>query len=847
MSGRALAGFRIPQPRFPPTYRVARGVAGFAYVDFEAELRFVAAVRRREEKIRRQRARRSLVQQQKRLQPQPQTQPQNQSSSLDQAQLASPRTRKERRRNRRIQTEDAALPMRRLKGPFPSRLLQDDFESVASTELNMNNIAKNECDEIESPLSPLQAAMTPALAAAAAEPEYKSDGLDTSTTSSDSSDEGAARRRNIRQRSRHTSMALWVHSIRSPVPTTPTSAMTPQSAARKQQYMAEAARMKFEEVAHATTSALRSAPQHAVDTARFTRNAASAAATDATSAALAAEAAVVQRFTSRDRRIPKLPAYCDRLAWHSAHGLNQRLRAHAFRAGADFVTSDHKPVYTRLSVKPTPPLPPPLSTAQAKQLAFKRAHCRSSSSLLQAPQVRFDAAAGPLGALKHATGSRISNLKEKVGGVVPTISSTHSRTTTPTDSANSSDSSSSSNSSSSNSSLDRSNRAEDWANMPEMVLELEVSDLRGKALPAGDFAGYSDPYLVFVPNPCPPHQPAEVENDVPRDAPSSGAASAMDEADVGHADEELARTSVQVRTLNPHWPDVITVRIPIPNPWRASNIHSGRGGSNYNKPSNGDRHEDTKNDDESSARAAENDCDTNSSTDEDEPRWAQGRSGHWYGQHKKRHRDHHGTSSSSRLGNAERGGARDAGNTGSTENGNHNNNRSSSSVGFDFWSHEPRLPYLGRLSLLAMDRDPLTQDSILGNCSLSLRECVLYARKATLLKLARNRAAARQAGKFGEQNTDKSTSSCSGSSSSSSSSSSSNSSGLIGAWHFRRDLVRCGVAHGELRGVVRVTVLDGRTGLPFALELPEHLTSDGSQSSTMGSRIVEGLTQWLPS
>jgi hypothetical protein len=53
------------------------------------------------------------------------------------------------------------------------------------------------------------------------------------------------------------------------------------------------------------------------------------------------------------------------------------------------------------------------------------------------------------------------------------------------------------------------------------------------------------------------------------------------------------------------------------------------------------------------------------------------------------------------------------------------------------------------------------------------------------------------------------------------------------------------VAHGELRGVVRVTMLDGRTGLPYPVDLPEHLVSESTPSAGLGSRLVYGLTQWL--
>ena len=874
VSGRALAGFRIPQPRFPPTYRVARGVAGFAYVEFEAELRFVAAVRRREEKIRRHRARRLLVQkqeaaqrsqlqekirkqEQKWLQPLPQVQLQQHLSQLDHDQLINQHSGKERLRDRKVQKEESALPKSHRKKNLPSRLLQGEFESVASVELGSNEVAsknKNNDDDAY-PASASQSASKPE--------EYKSDGSDTSTASSDSSDEDAAqRRRNIHRRSRHSSMAMEVHTVHSPV-SSPTTTLTPHSAAIRQQLTADAAKMKFEEVANATACALRSAPQQAVDTARHARAvasaAASAAATDAHSAALAAEAVMVQRYYSRERRIPKLPAYCDRIAWHSAHGLSQRLRAHAFRAGADFVTSDHKPVYIRLSVKPTPPLPPPLTIAQAKVLAFKRAH-HPSSPLPQAPKLRFDAVAGPLRSLKHATESLISNLNDKVSviptgnfisnlndkvniipttslisslkdkiRILPVTSSASSRTTTPTASANSS------------SSLD-SNNTNEWNGMPEMVLELEFSDLHGKSLPAGDFSGFSDPYLVFLPNPSPPHQPAVAVDDT-GNALLLGVAPGMDVPDIDDADGKPARTSVQLRTLKPHWPDVIIERIPIPSPWRPSLSTSSQSSKNdhlegkrsANVTSNGSHHEGSSNHEKSNAGTTQSNSDSDcSSTDEDEPRFSQGRSSNLHGRPSKGHHRHHKSSvSGSNSDNTRFQGT----NTTDTKNSRSN----SESVGCDFWSTEPQLPYLGRVSLLAMDRDPLTSDSVLGSCSLSLRECVLQARKATLFKLSRSRAAARQAGKIGER--------IIGSSSSSNNSSidinSISSSGFIGAWHFRRDLARCGVAHGELRGVVRVTMLDGRTGLPYPVDLPEHLVSESTPSAALGSRLVYGLTQWL--
>lgn len=49
----------------------------------------------------------------------------------------------------------------------------------------------------------------------------------------------------------------------------------------------------------------------------------------------------------------RLPAYCDRILWHSLPGLSENVHPHYFASGEDFKSSDHKPVMARFSVVPT--------------------------------------------------------------------------------------------------------------------------------------------------------------------------------------------------------------------------------------------------------------------------------------------------------------------------------------------------------------------------------------------------------------------------------------------------------------------------------------------------------------
>jgi hypothetical protein len=51
----------------------------------------------------------------------------------------------------------------------------------------------------------------------------------------------------------------------------------------------------------------------------------------------------------------RIPAYCDRILWHSLPGLKEHVRPHMFSSCEDFNSSDHKPVVARFSVMPTAP------------------------------------------------------------------------------------------------------------------------------------------------------------------------------------------------------------------------------------------------------------------------------------------------------------------------------------------------------------------------------------------------------------------------------------------------------------------------------------------------------------
>jgi hypothetical protein len=149
-------------------------------------------------------------------------------------------------------------------------------------------------------------------------------------------------------------------------------------------------------------------------------------------------------------------------------------------------------------------------------------------------------------------------------------------------------------------------------------------------------------------------------------------------------------------------------------------------------------------------------------------------------------------------------------------------------MGAGLWGDGRRVPFLGRLALLAMDRDPLKPDDVLGSCGLGLRECLLQARRAALQQAARGRVATQQVGsgggggnggggKGGGSRAPQSPSRGGRGSGASSRSGGGGDGGYVGAWRFRRDLTLHGVAHGELRGTVHVSLLDGATGQPLAL------------------------------